>query len=148
MDGTLTIPVSLATYALLSSYCLCGGILEHTAVFRGWLQVHEPRQLKSLQPVSGYGALYTYVIPKTVLTIFNAYLVCSPPLLSPGQEQVGSALRLGLAMQGISWASYFLVQVPLQLRNQKTPNQELVRRRGGAAGGRAGAGAGRGARAL
>lgn len=128
MDGTLTIPVSLATYALLSSYCLCGGILEHAAVFRGWLQVHEPRQLKSLQSVSGYGALYTYVIPKTVLTIFNAYLVCSPPLLSPGQEQVGSALRFGLAMLGISWASSFLVQVPLQLRIQKTPNQELVGR--------------------
>jgi len=49
MATTLVLPLSVASYAAVSAYCLCGGIMEHAAVFRGWIQVHEPRQLKALQ---------------------------------------------------------------------------------------------------
>jgi len=128
MAAPLVLPLSIASYALLSSYCLCGGVLEHAAVFRGWLQVHEPRQLKALQAVSGYGVLYTYVVPKTALTIFNAYLVVRPPTAASGGSHLRFGLWLGLAMLTISWVSSFLVQIPLQLRIQETGDVALARR--------------------
>jgi len=122
----LTIPLSIASYALLASYCLSGGIMEHAAVFRGWLHVHEPRQLKALQSASGKGALYTYVLPKTALTVFNAYLA----IFRGGGDNsnLRSGLWFGLAMLAVSWTSSFLVQVPLQLRIRETGDPALVRR--------------------
>ena len=136
----ITLPLNITTYALLSSYCLSGGIMEHAAVFRGWLHVHEPRQLKALQSASGKGALYTYVLPKTALTIFNAYLALtysSTPNTTTILGHVGgggenpnlrSGLWFGLAMLAVSWTSSFLVQVPLQLRIRETGDLVLVRR--------------------
>lgn len=121
----LVLPLPIASYVLLSSYCLCGGIMEHAAVFRGWLHVHEPRQLKALQSVSGHGALYTYVVPKTALTIFNAYLAGT---YSGDSDRTRFGLWFGLAMLVVSWTSSFLVQVPLQLRIQETGDPALVRK--------------------
>jgi hypothetical protein len=128
MAAPLVLPLSIASYALLSSYCLCGGVMEHAAVFRGWLQVHEPRQLKALQSVSGHGALYTYVVPKAGLTIFNAYLAARPPTAASGSSHLRFGLWLGMTMLATSWVSSFLVQVPLQLRIQETGDVAMVRR--------------------
>ncbi|KAK0653083.1 hypothetical protein B0T16DRAFT_455392 [Cercophora newfieldiana] len=129
MPAPLVLPLSIASYALLSSYCLCGGVLEHAAVFRGWLHVHEPRQLKALQATSGYGVLYTYVVPKTVLTIFNAYLAMRPPVdLGGSESRYTLGLWFGLGVLVVSWTSSFLVQIPLQLRIRETGDQAFVRR--------------------
>ncbi|KAH6640257.1 hypothetical protein F5144DRAFT_559801 [Chaetomium tenue] len=128
MAGPLILPVSIASYALLSSYCLCGGIMEHAAIFRGWLHVHEPRQLKALQSTSGHGTLYTYVVPKIALTIFNACLAVRPPVALRGNSNLSYGLWFGLTMLAVSWTSSFLVQVPLQLRIQETGDPALVRR--------------------
>ena len=128
MANTLILPASVASYALLSSYCLCGGILEHAAVFRGWRHVHEPRQLKALQTASGMGAMYTYVVPKTALTLFNAYLAVRPPTAAGGNSHLRFGLWFGLAMLSTSWVSSFLVQIPLQLRIQETGDVATVRR--------------------
>ncbi|KAK3343417.1 hypothetical protein B0T25DRAFT_299530 [Lasiosphaeria hispida] len=126
MTTPLVLPLSIASYALLSSYCLCGGVMEHAAVFRGWLEVHEPRQLKALQSASGHGALYTYVVPKTALTVFNAWLAVRPPTAVRGDSNLRFGLWFGLTMLAVSWTSSFLVQVPLQLRIQKTGDTVLV----------------------
>jgi len=123
---TITLPLSIASYALLSSYCLCGGIFEHLSVFRGWLHIHEPGQLKALQAASGYGALYTYVIPKAALTFFNAYLLVTNPTGIYERTRLG--LKVGLAMLLVSWTSSAFIQVPLQLRIQKTGDPALVKR--------------------
>ncbi|KAK4445206.1 hypothetical protein QBC34DRAFT_384611, partial [Podospora aff. communis PSN243] len=125
MATLLVLPLSIASYAALSAYCLCGGVMEHTSVFRGWLHVHEPRQLKALQTASGHGVLYTYVIPKTVLTIFNAYLALRPPVAVRGSSNLHMGLWFGLAMLSISWISSFLVQIPLQLRIRRTGDQAM-----------------------
>jgi len=102
--------------------------MEHAAVFRGWLQAHEPRQLKALQTANGHGALYVYVIPKTALTIFNAYLAVRPPAAVSGNSNLRFGLWFGLAMLSVSWVSSALVQVPLQLRIQKTGDPAMVRK--------------------
>jgi hypothetical protein len=128
MATLVVLPLSIASYAALSAYCLCGGVMEHTSVFRGWLQVHEPRQLKALQAASGHGVAYTYVVPKTALTIFNAYLVARPPMATSGNSNLRFGLSFGMAMLSISWISSFLVQIPLQLRIRKTADQAAVRR--------------------
>ncbi|KAK3389548.1 hypothetical protein B0H63DRAFT_463949 [Podospora didyma] len=130
MGPHLIIPTSILSYSLLSSYCLCGGVLEHAAVFRGWQQIHDPRQLKALQSVSGRAALHVYVVPKTALTVFNAYLaIVNPPaIVASHQRKVHLALWFGLAALCVSWISSYLVQVPLQLRIQQTGDQALVRR--------------------
>jgi len=38
MATTLVLPLSIASCAALSAYCFWGGIMEHAAVFRGWIQ--------------------------------------------------------------------------------------------------------------
>jgi hypothetical protein len=68
MASHLIIPTHIAIYALLSSYCLCGGVMEHSSIFRSWLHVPDPATLKAVQGVSGYDALYTYLLPKAALT--------------------------------------------------------------------------------
>ncbi|KAF6831980.1 hypothetical protein CMUS01_07134 [Colletotrichum musicola] len=124
----ILLPLDLAAYALLSSYCLCGCLTEHFSVFRGWLAVHDRTHLKALQTASGHGVLFTYVVPKAILTVMNAYLVMHPPLSQANRGVVDGSLQFSLAMLGISWASSFLVQVPLQLRIRETGDRGLVAR--------------------
>jgi hypothetical protein len=128
MASDLVLPADFLAYSLLSAYCLCGCVMEHFAIFRGWRTVHDTRQLKALHSVTGYGALYTYVVPKIALTVFIGYMATHPPLVTERQGLLNSSLWFSSAMMAISWGSSFLVQVPLQLRIQRMPDQQLVKR--------------------
>lgn len=128
MANYLILPADFLVYSLLSAYCLCGCVMEHFAIFRGWQAVQDRRQLKSLHLINGYGALYTYVVPKIILTAFIAYLAVYPPAAAKGQDLVDSSIWFSAAMMAVSWGSSFLVQVPLQLKIKETADQKLVQR--------------------
>ena len=111
------------SYASLSTYCLAGCLMEHFAVFRGWARV-PASHLPAVQAAQGEGAAVIYVVPKTVLTIAIGVLLASPhpPVVSR------SALWFNAVMMGVSWASSFAVQIPLQLWIRETGDQAAVRR--------------------
>jgi len=66
----------LTIYTILSSYCLAGCLIEHFAVFPGWLLV-SPTYIGVVQIRQGYGSLMIYVVPKSILIIFLIYIWAS-----------------------------------------------------------------------
>lgn len=65
--------------------------------------------------------------PQTILTLFLVYLWAdSAKAMSVALST--ASLRFSLAMLAISWASSFLVQIPLQLRIGTERDKNLVRR--------------------
>jgi hypothetical protein len=113
-------------YAMLSSYCLAGCLMEHFAVFPGWILV-STADLPMVQRTQGYGSFAIYVIPKTILTLFLVYLWADSAKAMSAALSTAS-LRFSLAMLAISWASSFLVQIPVQLRIGRERDKNLVRR--------------------
>jgi uncharacterized membrane protein YGL010W len=116
----------LTIYTMLSSYCLAGCLMEHFAVFPGWLLV-SAADLPVVQVRQGHGSLAIYVIPKIVLTFFIIYLwaFTTEAVTAPVST---ASLRFSLAMLVISWISSFAVQIPLQLRIREGRDKSLVRR--------------------
>jgi hypothetical protein len=116
--------LSLTIYTILSSYCLAGCLMEHFAVFPGWLLV-SPADIAVVQIRQGYGSLMIYVVPKSVLTIFLIYIWASTtePTTAPVPTL---SLYFSLAMMAISWVSSFVVQIPLQLRIREEKDKGLV----------------------
>jgi hypothetical protein len=119
--------LSLTIYTTLSSYCLAGCLMEHFAVFPGWLLI-SPADIAVVQARQGYGILMIYVVPKSVLTIFLIYIWASTtePTTAPVPTL---SLYFSLAMMTISWISSFAVQIPLQLRIREEKDKGLVRTR-------------------
>lgn len=120
-------PNNLPTfYTMLSSYCLAGCLMEHFAVFPGWLLV-STADLPIVQTRQGHGGLVIYVIPKTVLTFSLVYMwaISTEAIAAPVSS---ASLRFSLAMMAISWTSSFAVQIPLQLRIREERDKSLVRR--------------------
>jgi hypothetical protein len=117
--------LSLTIYTILSSYCLAGCLMEHFAVFPGWLLV-SPADIAVVQIRQGYGSLMIYVVPKSVLTIFLIYIWASTtePTTAPIPTL---SLYFSLVMMAISWISSFVVQIPLQLRIREEKDKSLVR---------------------
>src|ERR1700722_16898746 len=117
--------LSLTIYIMLSSYCLAGCLMEHFAVFPGWLLV-SPADIVVVQIRQGYGSLMIYVFPKSVLALFLIYIWASAT--EPTTALVSTlSLYFSLAMMAISWISSFVVQIPLQLRIREEKDKGLVR---------------------
>jgi len=93
----------LTIYTILSSYCLVGCLMEHFAVFPGWLLV-SPADIAVVQIRQGYSSLMIYVVPKSVLTISLIYIWASTaePTTAPVPTL---SLYFSLAMMTISWIS-------------------------------------------
>lgn len=118
--------IFVTIYSVLSSFCLAGCLMEHFAVFPGWLLV-SAADLPVVQTRQGYGALAVYVIPKTILTLFLVYMWAFTTEAMRTPLSIAS-LRFSLAMMAISWISSFVVQIPLQLRIREERDKSLVRR--------------------
>ena len=91
----------------------------------------QKRQLKHLQKVNGHAIAVLYVLPKTVLTVLNAYLLVNfDKSLSSYSSSISTAipttgsswfnlqrsLHLSAYMLAGSWLQSFVVMIPLQLR--------------------------------
>lgn len=116
----------LTMYTMLSSYCLAGCLMEHFAIFPGWLLV-SASHLPAVQTRQGYGSLLIYVLPKAVLTILLVYMwiLTTEAAITPIST---ASIRFSVAMLTISWSSSFVVQIPLQLRIEKERDRNLVQR--------------------
>ena len=101
------IPVHLL-YALLTSYCLAGCLMEHLALFHAWTFATNARDLVRMQVSSGTRAGVIYVVPKTILTILAVTLAMRGPHM-PG-------IWWSVAFLAVSWISSFAIQVRMQLR--------------------------------
>ena len=110
---------SLLPYGLLTAYNLAGCLMEHFALFYAWTLIPSDQTaiLQHVQYNSGLRAMYVYVVPKIVVTIWTMLLLPEHPRLW------WSALCLG-----ISWMSSFLVQVPLQLKVRETGDHAALER--------------------
>jgi hypothetical protein len=115
----MEISSSMLIYALLTSYNLAGCLMEHFALFYAWtlIPANQPATLQHVQYKSGLRALYVYVIPKTILTVWTFALVGGEP-----------RLWWSVVWLGVSWVSSFLVQVPLQLKVRETGDRAALER--------------------
>jgi hypothetical protein len=107
---------------LLSAYSLAGCLMEHFVVFYGWTLTQTVDELKRIQTPSGVRTGIVYIIPKTVLTsllVYYATLSASDRSLHGHLFDI-DWISISVAMLAVSWASSFLVQIPLQLHIQKT----------------------------
>jgi hypothetical protein len=102
-------PIHLS-YALLTTYCLCGCLLEHLALFHAWTLATNANDLFAMQVSSGTRAGIIYVVPKMVLTFQAIYIA----LQGPSQLVPGAWWSVGFLM--VTWISAALIQVPMQLR--------------------------------
>lgn len=108
---------NLLLYALLSSYCLAGCLMEHFTLFYAWTLVTNDADLKRIQHSTGMRALYIYVVPKFIITIWTITLLREEPLL-----------WISLFMLLASWTSSFAVQIPLQLKVRENADRVALMR--------------------
>lgn len=87
--------------------------MEDLTVFKAWTmttdKTNNNAELRAMQLLTGARVGYIYVLPKTLMTLWTPFLLSEEPLL-----------WLGLASMAVSWASSFLLQIPLQLKIKKT----------------------------
>lgn len=115
----MEISYSLLFYALLTSYNLAGCLMEQFTLFYAWTLVPEsqPAILQRVQANSGLRAMYVYVVPKVIVTVWTVTLLREHPQLW------WSVLCLG-----VSWVSSFMVQVPLQLKVREAGDRAALER--------------------
>jgi hypothetical protein len=106
-------------YAMLSSYCLAGSLMEHFAVYPGWLALTSPQTLITMHTAQSPGITSIYVVPKLILTAFIIIQLFISPTMTAW---------FGLAMLSISWISSFTIQIPLQQRIRKNGDKEAVKK--------------------
>jgi hypothetical protein len=116
--------------ALLSAYNLAGCLMEHFVVFYGWSLTTSATELKHIQTPTGIRTGIVYIIPKIVLTALM--LRCTG---SSQHERLLAGDIFGIdwtivstTLLATSWASSFLVQIPLQLQIQKTGDRKALER--------------------
>jgi hypothetical protein len=121
-------------YAMLTSYCLSGSLMEHFALFPGWLALSLSHPTTSTPSTSvpknapvitvhiaqSPGLAYIYALPKVALTC----AIIAQLFHSPGSR----TNWWSFLMLSVSWASSVLVQIPLQQRIRKTGDAEAVKR--------------------
>ena len=106
-------------YAMLSSYCLAGSLMEHFALYPGWLALTSPQALITIHTAQSPGIVSIYVVPKLALTGFITFQL----FISPTRTAWFS-----LAMLCLSWISSFTIQIPLQQRIRKHGDREAVKK--------------------
>jgi hypothetical protein len=105
-------------YAMLSSYCLAGSLMEHFAIYPGW-QALQPKDLITIHQAQSPGITFVYVVPKLLLTLSAIAQALNSPTLTP---------YISLAMLTISWFSSSTIQIPLQQRIRKHGDREAVKK--------------------
>lgn len=110
-------------YAMLTSYCLSGALMEHFAIYPGWQALSIPTAITKTHPLitahstQSPGILYIYALPKLVLTgCIIAQVTYSPTATN----------LFSLAMLSTSWLSSFFVQIPLQQKIRASGDREAV----------------------
>ncbi len=93
--------------------------MEHLTLFRAWQLTIDQKNLLRIQEDTGMRTLWIYVVPKAILTIY-CLLLCTY-----GDD---SLIWSSLLMLGISWASSFLIQIPLQLKIQRSGDRMALER--------------------
>ncbi|PMD43514.1 hypothetical protein L207DRAFT_580359 [Hyaloscypha variabilis F] len=117
-------------YAMLTSFCLAGCLMEHFALFPGWLALalthpsSTPSMPKTTPTITAHaaqspGLAIIYAIPKLALTVFIWVQLLHAPL--------DGTNWFSFLMLNISWGSTALVQVPLQKKIRKTGDAGTVR---------------------
>jgi len=104
-------------YAMLSSYCLAGCLMEHFALYPGWL-LTSPETLATIHTAQSPGITIIYVLPKLSLTLSIIVQVLNSPTLTN---------YFSMAMLTISWISTVTIQIPLQQRIRKRGDREAVK---------------------
>jgi hypothetical protein len=112
----------LLVYGMLSAYCLAGCLMEHFAVFAGWPAVG-PEQFRSVQTTQGHGSGIVYVVPKTALTAMVIVLLVVPPDGIPSWP-----LWASLSALTVSWVSFAVIQLPIQLHIRQTADGPAIKR--------------------
>jgi hypothetical protein len=107
---------------MLSAYCLAGCLMEHFAVFSGWAAVG-PEQFRAVQTTQGHGSGAVYVTAKCVLTALVAVLLVVAPDGIPSWP-----LWAGLTALTVSWVSFVIIQLPIQLRIRQTADRRDIQR--------------------
>ncbi|KAE9374608.1 hypothetical protein N431DRAFT_405463 [Stipitochalara longipes BDJ] len=117
-------------YAMLTSFCLAGCLMEHFAIYPGWQALSlthassTPSMPKTTPTITAHtaqspGLAIVYAIPKLLLTLFILVQLAHAPL--------NRTNWFSFIMLNVSWGSTALVQVPLQKRIRKTGDAEAVR---------------------
>lgn len=107
-------------YAMLSSFCFAGCLMEHFAIAPGWAVISKSG-LPTLHKLQSDAIATIYVIPKITLTIWTGVMLFSPPTAGVPSWVV----QLGTLMLAISWVISIGLQFPLQ-RKIRLGDQKAV----------------------
>lgn len=113
------LPLLYLPLVTLSSYCLAGSLMEHFAIYPGWLALSSSQSLITVYKAQSLGTSTIFIGPKLGLTgLIIVKLFNSPSLTA----------WISLALLLLSWVTFFIVQIPLQIRIMEIGDREAIER--------------------